>query len=608
MDDARPSEGRHVVAPSAPSRDLSLLVMSRDGVVVFPLPAKGDVTLGRSPDCDVHIDDAKASRVHAVLRVGAHVTVEDNGSRNGTLVAERRLAPREPVELGLGAMITIGATVLVLQSTSPHGKPKRVWSQGAFEARVEEERAVTRARGTAFGLVRIQVETSAPRHTVSTLDSTDVAQSTRSVERIGAILDEFLRPADVVATLAHGVLEILLPATEAGQAKAIATQLRERLLDSGVTADVGLAMYPEDGGSRESLEAYAKKHVHAREHEEEETPKSVQFDDDAMARLEPLVSRIASSTISLLILGETGVGKEVMARSVHAQSPRARGPMVTFNCAAFSESLLESELFGYEKGAFTGAVQAKAGLLESAEGGTVFLDEVGEMPLSLQAKLLRVIEQREVRRIGSLKPRPIDVRFIAATNRDLELEVRERRFREDLYFRLNGVSIVIPALRERVGVIEPLARAFVAQASALAQRPAPAIAPAVVALLRRYRWPGNIRELKNVMDRATLLCSGSTITLEHVSSEKVGSVIAPWARAAEERPHEPSRHMTTVPPESLTPAEVGFDSAAISERQRIEATLAQCGGNQTRAAVLLGISRRTLVSRLGEYGLPRPRK
>jgi transcriptional regulator with GAF, ATPase, and Fis domain len=604
--DEAATEGR--IPISTPALALSLLVMSRDGVVVAPLPARGEVTIGRSPDCSVRIDDAKSSRVHAVLRIGDRVEVVDRGSLNGTLVGDKRLKADEPVVIELGAMITIGTTVLVLQSMAPHAKPKRVWSQAAFEARLEEEEGVARGEGSTFALVRLKVPEMDRPGVESTSNATELAADAQMAERLEALLNESLRPADVVAVLARGLVEILLPRTTSETAAAIATQLRTRLKDAAVAADVGVATYPQDGRSHASLETRAQAHID----EDEEPPKSVQFDDDAMARLAPLVTRVASSTINLLILGETGVGKEVMARSIHEQSPRASAPLVTLNCAALSESLLESELFGHEKGAFTGALQAKPGLLETAQGGTVFLDEIGEMPLSLQAKLLRVIEQREVQRVGSLKPRPIDVRFIAATNRDLEEEVREKRFREDLFFRLNGMSFTIPPLRERVGSIEPLARAFVAQASALAHREPPAIASPVLTLLKRYRWPGNIRELRNIMERATLLCSGPTITLEHVPSEKMGSV----------RPQKPASERTlpgaTLAPEPSEPA-TRISASALqailkreqeeqAERQRIVEALAQCAGNQTKAAELLGISRRTLVSRLSEYGLPRPRK
>ncbi|XXT95646.1 sigma 54-interacting transcriptional regulator [Sorangium sp. So ce834] len=232
----------------------------------------------------------------------------------------------------------------------------------------------------------------------------------------------------------------------------------------------------------------------------------------AMLALYEQAARAARSLISVLILGETGVGKEVLARTLHARSPRASGPYVELNCAALPPSLLESELFGHEKSAFTGASQARPGLLESAHGGTLFLDEIGELPLAFQAKLLRVLEDRKVLRIGGRTPRRIDLRFVAATNRDLEAEVARGAFRQDLYFRLNGISLVVPPLRERVAEIGPLADRFLEEACRqLEQRSAPRLSPEALAVLEAYAWPGNVRELRNVIERAAVLCAGDSV-------------------------------------------------------------------------------------------------
>jgi transcriptional regulator with PAS, ATPase and Fis domain len=283
----------------------------------------------------------------------------------------------------------------------------------------------------------------------------------------------------------------------------------------------------------------------------------------------------------VLLLGETGVGKEVVAGAIHSRSPRASGPFVAVNCAAMSESLFESELFGYERGAFTGADRAKPGLLESAHGGTLFLDEVGDMPLAPQAKLLRVLERREVLRLGSVKPKAIDVRIISATNRDLSVEIAAKRFRQDLYFRLNGVSIPIPPLRSRRDEIEPLARHFVELSTRGARRAEPALSPESIDMLRRHAWPGNVRELRNVIERALVLSGGATVQPEHLL------LTSPSTQPQSDWP-------------ALAPAEE-------EERRRIVEALDRCAGNQSYAAELLGISRRTLVSRLRAYGIARPR-
>ncbi|MDB4929606.1 MAG: Response regulator of zinc sigma-54-dependent two-component system, partial [Myxococcaceae bacterium] len=244
-------------------------------------------------------------------------------------------------------------------------------------------------------------------------------------------------------------------------------------------------------------------------------------EDPAMRRLHTMLDRVAAGVIHVLLLGETGVGKEVFAERLHRRSPRRDKPFVKINCAALTESLVESELFGHEKGAFSGAVSANPGLLESAEGGTVFLDEVGELTLALQAKLLRVLEDRLVRRVGGVKSHPVDVRVVAATNRDLEAEIAAGRYRSDLYFRLGGFVLTIPPLRERVGEIAPLARRFALAAAEQSGRPPPTISDEAMALLAAYRWPGNIRELRNVIARAVLLSSGASITPEHLPPAKL---------------------------------------------------------------------------------------
>jgi len=312
--------------------------------------------------------------------------------------------------------------------------------------------------------------------------------------------------------------------------------------------------------------------------------------DQAMLRIQQLAERAAAGTINVLIMGETGVGKELLAETVHRLSPRRSGPYVCLNCAALSETLLESELFGHERGAFTGAVQAKPGLMETAHGGTLFMDEVGELPLQTQAKLLRVLETREVARLGSVKPRKIDVRFLAATNRNLDAEVERGTFRADLFFRLNGITLTIPPLRARVGEIPRLAQTFVQQICRELGRTEPRIPLEVMGLLEAYSWPGNIRELKNVMERAVLLCAGPMLDTEHLPMEKLG---APTTNPGLQRV-EASRPVAAAD--------------APDERQRIIDALAACAGNQSRAAKRLGIPRRTFVARLDQYKIPRPKK
>ncbi len=297
-----------------------------------------------------------------------------------------------------------------------------------------------------------------------------------------------------------------------------------------------------------------------------------------LAALAATMDRVAASDINVLILGETGSGKEVVARQLHRRSPRSAEPLICINCAALSGTLLESELFGHERGAFTGAAQSKVGLLEAAGRGTVFFDEVGEIPSHLQAKLLRAIEEREVVRVGAVKPRAIHARFLAATNRDLEAEHARGAFRADLFFRLSTFTLTVPPLRARKEEVGPLARAFAASAAVRAGRRVPPHLPEeTLALLQAHDWPGNVRELRNAVERALVLCDDAILP-EHLPEKVRGA-------------------------RSLAAADAGT-----SERSRILAALEACAGNQTRAAKLLGISRRTLVTRLGDLDVKRPRK
>ena len=327
--------------------------------------------------------------------------------------------------------------------------------------------------------------------------------------------------------------------------------------------------------------------------------------DPAMRTLYEQAALAARSPISILLLGETGVGKEVLARAIHKHSARAQGPFMGINCAAFAESLLESDLFGCEKGAFTGALQARAGLFEAANGGTVFLDEVGELSPGTQAKLLRVLEERVVTRLGSTRPRPIDVRFVSATNRDIEADSQAGRFRQDLYYRLAGISLCIPPLRERPQEIELLVTAFVAAACRQIDRAVPlVVSSAARDRLRAHAWPGNVRELRNVIERATVLCTGGTILPEHLPPSLLKSSPAPVSpvTAAAAAP-------TTLPPnEPLAAAKDLQGQIKSLERARIVEALERCTGNQSYAAELLGMSRGTLIARMAEFGLHRPRK
>jgi transcriptional regulator with PAS, ATPase and Fis domain len=337
-----------------------------------------------------------------------------------------------------------------------------------------------------------------------------------------------------------------------------------------------------------------------------ELGRSLRVIDPSLERVGAHVREIAKSDVSVLILGETGVGKEVLAETLHALSER-RGPLVRVNCAALSPTLLESELFGHEKGAFTGANQSRPGLMASAHRGTILLDEVGELSPTLQAKLLRVIETKEVLRIGAVKPQSIDVRFLAATNRDLPAEVARGLFRADLFFRLDGVTLEIPPLRQRRQLIAPLVWHFLGEAQKLGGRGPTPLSAAVVRLLEEHDWPGNVRELKASIERALLLARGRELMPSHFALRapppRVETPATLESAVAEASP------LTTVRDDTLSPdPAIPAGPANNEESARIIAALEACAGNQTRAAKLLGISRTTLVHKIALHRIPRPRK
>jgi two-component system response regulator HydG len=292
-----------------------------------------------------------------------------------------------------------------------------------------------------------------------------------------------------------------------------------------------------------------------------------------------IVMQAAPSTANVLLLGESGTGKELLARAIHENSPRAAGPFVPVNCAALPETILEAELFGYEKGAFTGAVQRHDGRFVQAEGGTLFLDEIGEIPTHVQVKLLRVIQEREVERLGG-RTMKVDLRLVAATNQDLRAAVREGRFREDLYYRLNIIPVPIPPLRDRRDDIALLAEHFLQLYAARNNRHISGFSRAAADAMSRYDWPGNVRELENTVERAVVLSRGSAVELDDLPSEvRTGGGVQGDGR-------------------SLSFA-VGTPLEEI-ERRVIHATLAHVGGDKRLCAQLLGIATRTIYRRLEE--------
>ncbi len=310
---------------------------------------------------------------------------------------------------------------------------------------------------------------------------------------------------------------------------------------------------------------------------------------EAFTGLLDMTRRVAAAgRVPVLIRGESGSGKEYVARSIHDLSNRASGPWVTLNCAALPEGLLESELFGHERGAFTDARQTKRGLIELADGGVLFLDEIGDLSPALQPKLLRVLETGAFRRVGGQKELTSDVRFVAATHRDLARMVRDGRFREDLYYRLNVAAIDVPPLRARRADILPLARHFLSRVAAAMDVDRLTLGAETHALLERYAWPGNVRELRNVMERAAILADDGVIGRRQLPPEISGAV-------------EPTTSYTVLTRDDGTPV-----SLAEAEAAHARAVVAWAGGNKTRAAEVLDISRMTLRAKLAETSADEP--
>jgi len=307
----------------------------------------------------------------------------------------------------------------------------------------------------------------------------------------------------------------------------------------------------------------------------------------AIKKVLSLIAKVAPRDSTVLILGESGTGKELVARAIHARSRRRKGPFVPVNCGAIPEELLESELFGYERGAFTGASRSKPGRFELAHGGTLFLDEVSEMSPKLQVKLLRVLQERVVERLGSEEPRPVDLRIIAATNRDLEKEVAEGRFREDLYFRLNVIPLRLPPLRERREDIPLLAEHFLKKFCEREEVPLKRLSPEALECLKNYSWPGNVRELENLMERLVVLVEEDLIQEEDLPEHLRGL----------SRP--PGLITVDIPPQGLDLRRTLLEI----EKAFILKALELSGGVRTQAAKLLGLKRTTLVEKMKRLGL-----
>jgi DNA-binding NtrC family response regulator len=527
---------------------------------------------------DVALTDPGASAQHARIYIeGGAVTIEDLGSRNGTVVRGQRLPQGERVPLALGEAAMMAGAVLLVQRKNRRLNQRRSLPHGYFELRVAEEcqRAESTAPAGQFSLARLDIDNEL------------------TTEEFAEVAAEHLRPTDILGTYARNAYEILLLGASS---EAAFESLCKTLHKRHAKPRVSWAKFPGDGRTAHAL--IAKACAGLRPEPQVGARPGVIVRDERMRNVYRLAEKAAARDINVLILGETGVGKEILAETIHRASKRAGRPFLCLNCGGLNESLRESELFGYERGAFTDAKNTKPGLLEAASGGTVFLDEIGEMSAAVQAMLLRAIETKQVTRVGGVQPKMIDVRFVAATHRDLVQDIKDKRFRSDLYYRLNGITLEIPPLRERRSEIRPLAEAFLLQlAPASGVSIVPRLSDGAASLLESYPWDGNIRELRNVMERALVLSDGGDIEPEHLPMETIKS-------ASEIDPAD------TVLLENLRddPSTESLTLVERAERAQVIEALRLEGGNQTRAARRLGIARSTLVVRIEAFNLPRPHK
>ena len=325
----------------------------------------------------------------------------------------------------------------------------------------------------------------------------------------------------------------------------------------------------------------------------------------AMREVYRMTRQVAASNATVLLTGETGSGKELIARAVHELSPRASGPFIRVNCGALSESLLESELFGHVKGAFTNAVENRTGRFEAAHGGTIFLDEINSVSFTLQVKLLRVLQEQEFERVGDSRTIRVDCRVVAATNRDLLEEIEAGKFRDDLYYRLNVLPLYLPPLRDRSEDIPELVQFFLTRYAEANRKPVPTIAPEVLEALKRYSWPGNVRELQNYIERAFVLSSDGGLTIDLMPAHVRGLTPSRIPRQNARTSDQLCRELVSMGMMAAGEADNNLYERIVSmiEKELISQVLKSCGGVQTRAATRLGINRNTLHKKISDYNL-----
>jgi len=557
----------------------------RLGLRIAPLHPGGMVVVGRTLPADVVFpDESLLSGRHASFTADDRgVVVEDLGSRAGTWIGTNRIDGRR--RLGDGEAATLGAVTAWFHATdAPIPAPQMLSGHETFEVMVRAE--IDRSRTFHHPLAVVVVR--------------GVEHGTDVVPSWTALVREHLRIVDSVALFAPDEVEILLPEAPRSYAMSVAQAMVADLAPRGRVV-CGIVVGPSPRATADTFVAAAHEAALEAtgrgpivEHEASEPVPRVVSDeapvvlDPAMVEIYEQIDAIAPSLLPVLIDGESGTGKEVVARAIHARSLRAGTPLRIIDCGAYAPTLIESELFGHERGSFTGAYNRTIGPFEDARGGTVFLDEIGNMPIGAQAKLLRVLDRGIVQRVGSTAEIRVDVRVIAATNSDLDVAAANGSFRSDLLFRLKAVRLRLPPLRERPRELRALVDRFLAEANARAQKAVRHIDPEALAKLLAWQWPGNVRELKQEMERMVVIAPGDTLTVALLAKEIRDSTPSIPPRRREERIAE-----------SLS---LG-DRTQAYEMSLIRAALGASGDNQVRASRLLRMSRRTLVDKMRRYGI-----
>jgi len=499
----------------APRRRVLLLVYHRDGVETAALTAGPGLIVGRQAPADVIVRDVSLSRRHARFSlVEGEVFVEDLGSLNGLQVGGRRVL-RSAVNEG-EAVLLGGVTAAIHVLAGAEAPPAGLESHEAFRTAVETETVRARFFGRSFAVVTVRSPIQKEGH----------------VRHWCLGVRELLRPVDRVALYSSDTVEILLPEVAGEKAEEMASAIATPR-PGGPPLVCGVASFPQAATTAEKLLEVSREAAMRATRAEpvrlavelgsrtvvaagaavfNEGDERLMTRSPAMRAVVETAKRVARSSIPVLLSGETGTGKEVLSRFIHETGPRGRKPMICVNCGSIPAQLVESTLFGHERGAFTHAVQQQKGVFEAADGGTVLLDEIGELPAAAQTALLRVLESKRITRVGATREIEVDVRVIAATHRDLEAMTDAGTFRLDLLYRLNAMTLKIPPLRERREDIEPLCQRFLVELNRTNGRDIRAVAPQTLALLERYSWPGNIRELRNAIERAVVIAEGDTIT------------------------------------------------------------------------------------------------